>query len=121
MTALRRTTTRTLAAWRLWASALLLFVVLAHAAAPLAQDQGRARGSAFSAATAEVSLKSGERATVAREQVRIDPLGPVAVVAAPSVRVDPAAAPPVPARAVPVPFVADTALHPISPRAPPLA
>ena len=51
--------------WRLIAMALLL-TVAAHAAAPIAQPLDRTAGSAFSAATADVSLTRSERVLVAK-------------------------------------------------------
>lgn len=103
-------------------SAILLVVVAAHAVAPVPADHGRNRGSAFSASTAEVSLKSGARAVIAKDLVRLDPLGPAAGVAPVAVR--PAAA------ALEVDYDGDRAAHwlpaesrvgPVGPRAPPLA
>ncbi|MFT4026948.1 MAG: hypothetical protein QM676_09125 [Novosphingobium sp.] len=115
--------TRKLTNWiRGLVSALLLFVVAAHAVAPVAPDRGQGRGSAFSASTAEVSLKSGTRLEVAREIVRIDPLGPAAM---PSV-----AALLSPAPGIPVArdgalvahwLLAESRLRPVDPRAPPTA
>lgn len=58
------------------ASAFLLFVIVAHAVAPVEPDHLHSRGSAFSASTEEVSLKSGTRALVAKASVRMEPLVP---------------------------------------------
>lgn len=113
---------RTLTTW-LWSavSALMLFVVTAHAVAPIQADHGGSRGSAFSASTAEVSLKAATRADVAAELVRLDPAIPPRLAVA--VLAEPEAAQPLAlrVRAQDAPLVGDPALHPLSPRAPPLA
>lgn len=107
----------------LWSavSALLLFVVAAHAVEPLRADHQRVRGSAFSASTEEVSLKAATRGSVAKELVRLEPMlppGPIEpVAAAQSV----AAMPILPIAGVSAAPTADPALHPLSPRAPPFA
>jgi hypothetical protein len=104
---------------------LLLLVVAAHAVAPVAQQHGQGRGSAFSASTAEVSLKSGSRVLVAKEVVRLEPQAPVpALPALPALVVPPADRPAL--RALPgardfASLLAETTLGPISPRAPPAA
>lgn len=116
MPSLRELTTRIWSA----AAALLLAVVLAHAVAPMPQDHGRARGSAFSAATQEVSLKSGTAVSVAKELVRLEPPLPRRPVKVVSVRGASATVAIAVARG-PVPAAHDPALHPLSPRAPPFA
>lgn len=108
---------------RLWSavSALLLFVVAAHAVEPMRADHQRIRGSAFSASTEEVSLKAATQAPVAKELVRLEPmLPPQPVETIPAERSATAAPPAFVSRDHP-PLVADPALHPISPRAPPFA
>lgn len=103
-------------------SAILLFVVMAHAVAPVEQDHAQGRGSAFSASTEDVSLKSGTRTVVAKEVVRLEPLGPVAAVSIPIVAVlaGPVQTAPM-AFAAAAPSLAGITLTPISPRAPPAA
>jgi hypothetical protein len=103
-------------------SAVLLFVVVAHAVAPVGPDHAQGRGSAFSASTEDVSLKSGTRTIVAKEVVRLEPFGPVpwgtiplsAAVLAVSVQIVPWAL------VASVPSLAGITLTPISPRAPPI-
>lgn len=103
-------------------SAVLLFVVLAHAVAPVGQDHAPGRGSAFSASTEDVSLKSGTRTVVAKEIVRLEPLGPAPAVSVPIVAVLAEPVPTVlPAFAAAAPSLAGITLTPISPRAPPAA
>lgn len=103
-------------------SALLLSVVVAHAVAPVKQDHGRGRGSAFSASTAEVSLKSGTRALVAQEVVQLEPRVPPVEALAPvaATVIDPVQAVVRGVQSAVLPF-ADTTLGPISARAPPAA
>jgi hypothetical protein len=57
--------------WRFIAAALLL-VVVAHATAPVAQPFDRAAGSAFSAATSDVSLACGQTVLVAKKALPDD-------------------------------------------------
>ncbi|MEO5586621.1 MAG: hypothetical protein ABIQ81_02895, partial [Novosphingobium sp.] len=114
---------RNLTNW-IWglASVLLLFVVVAHAIAPVEPEHGRARGSAFSASTEEVSLKSGVRTFATREIVRAEPLAPVPPAPALVTLVTDQPAPAVlRGFAGIVPVLASTVLGPISPRAPPFA
>ena len=104
-----------------WAlvSAVLLLVVVAHALVPV--EHGRGRGSAFSASTEEVSLKSGARALVAKEIVHLDPLGPLAATPlAIMASIFAPVGPEIPFGEV-APVAASPALGPISPRAPPFA
>ena len=107
----------------LWSavSALLLVVVAAHAVAPVSSDHWRERGSAFSASTEEVSLQASTRTTVAKDLVRLEPALPPRPV--PVTTVERVAAVD-PIRLVPrdtASASADSALHPVSPRAPPAA
>lgn len=106
----------------LWSavSALLLFVVAAHAVEPLRADHQRVRGSAFSASTEEVSLKAATRGAVAKELVRLEPMLPPRPVEVISTKRS-AAVPQIPSIAGVSASVADPALHPLSPRAPPFA
>lgn len=105
--------------WRMVAAALLLIVFL-HAATPLAEPLARTSGSAFSAATGDVSLKSGGNQAVARQALRIEPSAPLPWPPPPLVRADGrtggAAFPE--ARGPPA---AVTVFAPLSPRAPPAA
>lgn len=108
---------------RIWSAvtALLLAVVMAHAVAPMQQDQGRSRGSAFSASTPEVSLRSGATAIVAKELLKFEPRLPShATVAVAPVGFEPDRAVGSAHRDA-APGTADPALHPLSPRAPPYA
>lgn len=102
--------------------ALLLLVVGAHAASPLGQPLERGAGSAFSAATADVALKSGSLLVIAKRIAPvIPPLPPVAIAIArapvthamPSQRHGLAAQTGPPA--------AETSFSPLAPRAPPAA
>lgn len=107
----------------LWSavSALLLFVVAAHAVEPLRADHQRVRGSAFSASTEEVSLGAAARTPVVKDLVRLEPvLPPQPVEAAPAKRAVASTQVLSLARVAGAP-TADPALHPLSPRAPPLA
>lgn len=108
----------------LWSavSALLLVVIATHAVEPLRADHLRVRGSAFSASTEEVSLKAAAPSVVARQLVQLDPVLPpqplrVLVTASVQQAAVPAESA-VPGRS---PATGDPALHPLSPRAPPLA
>jgi hypothetical protein len=107
--------------WGLVAT-LLLFVVAAHAVAPVTQAHGQGRGSAFSASTAEVSLQAGSRALVTKAAVRLDPLGPVpTLLMFAAETVTRPARPAASYRPAMISRIAETALGPISPRAPPMA
>lgn len=100
---------------------LLLLVVVTHAAAPFAQTFERSAGSAFSAATTDVTLACGQAPAVAK---RILPASPAFPVIAPTERL--AAAP---AQAACRPEMAGlgqtgpppsrTTFLPLAPRAPP--
>lgn len=110
--------TRLWAIWRTVAAALLL-VVTAHAAAPPAEALSRTAGSAFSAATADVSLKSRGKIVLIREDRQIEPPRPVEAVptlvsVAPTVTRRFHSRPPTRG-----PPVAATSFSPLSPRAPP--
>jgi hypothetical protein len=61
------------------AAALLLIVVASHAAAPFAQPFERAAGSAFSAATGDVSLACGQPAAVAKRTLPAQPFAPLLI------------------------------------------
>lgn len=104
-------------------AAALLFVIAIHAALPMDQPLERGSGSAFSAATAEVSLGSSPSLSPAKRVVPLAPtvlppqprtLRPAAVAItgplAPRVR-PPATGPP----------ASDTVFSPLAPRAPPAA
>jgi hypothetical protein len=105
---------------------LLLLMITVHALMPLGQPAQRIAGSAFSAETADVSLRSGQRATVAKAAgalklpvpslPRGSMLAPVVSIAAPTGAATrfrfSARAPPADAR---------TSFSPLSPRAPPAA
>lgn len=112
---------RTFTNW-LWSavSALLLVVVAAHAMEPLRADHQRVRGSAFSASTEEVSLKAATGSVVDRELVRLDRVLPPEPAAAVTVRRPVPASPILAVSGDAAAPAADFALHPISPRAPPL-
>lgn len=104
-------------------AALLLFVVAMHAAAPFAQAFERSSGSAFSAATSDVSLACASPAAVAKRTLPAHPVVPILpAILAPVAE----AAPPVcgnsyamPGQTGPPPSRAS--FSPISPRAPPAA
>lgn len=101
------------------AAILILLVVVAHAIAPIEDEHARGRGSAFSASTAEVSLKSGSRVAVAKDVVPLEPMEPVfALLVLPDIEARPAT-PPVLSMLGIASLLAETTLSPISPRAPP--
>lgn len=108
---------------RRWIAGLLLLVVSAHALAPHAQPLERSTGSAFSSATADVSLAWGQPAAVVKRALPASPV-PVLVLAI----VLPAAFSFAAETQVAVassqtgpPPDARTAFSPLSPRAPPAA
>jgi hypothetical protein len=104
------------------ASAFLLFAIVAHAVAPLEPDHRQSRGSAFSASTAEVSLKSGTRALVAKASVRLEPLVPVLDVPVLLTAMTVLPTPSVPhGLSGTLPRLARAVLQRINPRAPPAA
>ncbi len=115
------TDVRRMTSW-IWGlvSACLLFVVVAHAVAPVVQEHGRGRGSAFSASTGEVSLKSGARAAVAKDMIRVEPPAPMADLFVPVMEMPAQPRSGIDSEADPASSVSQ-ALSPISPRAPPLA
>lgn len=103
---------------------LLLLVVAAHAASPLGQPLERAAGSAFSAATADVALKTGPAPVIAKRIVPVTPL-PLLLVAAIAIACAPLL-PGLPVRsgsrpAQTGPPVAETSFSPLAARAPPAA
>jgi hypothetical protein len=107
----------------LWSaiSALLLLVVAAHAVEPLRADHQRVRGSAFSASTEEVSLGAPTRTAVVKKLVPLEPVLPVEPVAAVHAERAAAVRQALPAAGRAAAPATDPALHPLSPRAPPLA
>lgn len=104
-------------------SALLLFVVVAHAVAPIDQEHGRHPGSAFSASTEEVLLKSDTPALVAKALAGLDPQGALPEVPSlvATAAADPASRPVGGRFGIAPPRISWMALGPIGPRAPPLA
>ena len=101
------------------AGLLLLLTVMFHAAAPVGAPLDRQRGSAFSSATADVTLKARAKAVTAEATVALEPPAPplrfarqAAVVLADGPRGQFAA------RAPPA---AATTFAPLAPRAPPAA
>ena len=102
----------------------LLFVVAAHAAAPFGQPFERLTGSAFSAATSDVSLAFGQSmAAAAKRTLPANPIIPILAVLA--VLVATAAA--LDGRPYSIglgatgPPLANASFSPIAPRAPPAA
>lgn len=112
---------------RLFVVPILLVVISVHAVTPLGQPLQRVAGSAFSAETADVSLRSGQRNVVVKQgEVPRQPAVPLATVW--STGLPPLAA------AVPAakpatrglgstgpPLTARISFGPLSPRAPPAA
>lgn len=108
--------------WRVIAAALLL-VIVAHAASPVAQPFHRTSGSAFSAATSDVSLLCGQRLPAAKKALHDNgeqPLSgllprtlpePAFTLCRPH-EIGPGPTGPPPGR---------TSFHPLNPRAPPAA
>ena len=105
---------------------LLLLVISVHALTPLGQPLQRGAGSAFSAETADVSLRPGQRAALVKQAELPRPPGtlpraavsrPPLTMAAPAVRTP---MPAIGARGPPC-VAAGITLSPLSPRAPPAA
>jgi len=100
--------------------ALLLLVVAAHAASPLAQPLERAPGSAFSAATHDVAVTAGASLTIIK---RIAPAAPPLPVIAPVIAAMllPPIEPALTGGEAPQtgPPAAETSFSPLAPRAPP--
>lgn len=109
-----------------FAAPLVLLMISVHALTPLGQPMQRAPGSAFSAETVEVSLRSGQRAALVKQAEALAPMPAVPSLGAAQTfsRAIAALSPPA---AVPglgstgPPRLARTAFSPLSPRAPPAA
>ncbi|HEY0958155.1 MAG TPA: hypothetical protein VGE05_02655 [Novosphingobium sp.] len=110
------------ACWRMIAAAVML-VIAAHAAAPFATPLQRDAGSAFSAASSDVSLACGHAACVAKRQAVADlptiPAPGILPVLSPIPRAVPRKAREWPEATGPPPT--DLATTPAAPRAPPAA
>jgi len=115
---------------RLLVVPLLLMVICVHAVTPLDQPLQRGTGSAFSAETADVSLRSGQRGAVIKQAeaprhpaalpaapwaTRVLPLAAAVPAASPALRGLGASGPPAPMPMARISF------GPLSPRAPPAA
>ena len=109
--------------WRLVAP-LLLLVISVHAVTPLGQPLQRVAGSAFSAETVDVSLRSGQRSAVVKQAEVPKPPAAILPSIVPLPVIAPAHEPPamVPGLgATGPPPTARTSFRPVSPRAPPAA
>lgn len=107
--------------WRLIATALMLIIVV-HAAAPVAQPLDRTAGSAFSAASADVTLTCSERVTIASTALPDDVSRPFeASSQALSTRTFFTCPPHQVGFDATGPPPAQTSFHPLNPRAPPAA
>ncbi|MCW1427701.1 hypothetical protein [Novosphingobium sp. JCM 18896] len=110
---------------RRFVAPLLLLMISVHALTPLGQPLQRISGSAFSAETVEVSLRSGQRGQVIKQQAEAPE--PVlaempAMVTVPREAFVSATAPAVPGLGQTGPPLAGrTSFSPLSPRAPPAA
>lgn len=108
---------------RRFVAPLLLLMISVHALTPLGQPLQRISGSAFSAETVEVSLRSGQRGQVMKQQAEAP--RPVLIEASATFPLEAVVSEP--AAAVPSlgptgpPFPGRTSFSPLSPRAPPAA
>lgn len=109
--------------WRTVAAALLLLVVAAHAAAPVSQPLQRTSGSAFSAATAEVTLSCSGSIVVAKTALPDNSPAPPHILALESFPACPVAdaRPHGIALGSTGPPAARASFSPLNPRAPPAA
>lgn len=106
--------------WRAVAAALLLVIGI-HAAAPVGQPLQRQAGSAFSAATADVSLSQTRRAGVTKRQVARNALPPRRIVLALAMTQAPEADAGFAAYDANAPPLTRLSFSPLAPRAPPAA
>lgn len=105
-------------------AAVVVLMIGLHAMIPLGQPAGRQAGSAFSAETAEVSLRSGEGlAIVQQAEIASPPVAslPYFAIAAALKPVWQAQPPASPFDATGPPSAGRTSFSPLSPRAPPAA